>query len=153
MSLGCPPPCAWKIVDGVVRMNASFSFSSEEEGGGLKRDCWSGGREVRGVMLVMGAVWVCFEPSFWYKGSVRAASADVAILMGVLVLRGPRRGRSRGGGSADWNRYALLGSSLDGGSGRIGRTVLGSLQGVERQPFIVLNTPLMVVIDMHSRVT
>ena len=86
MSLGCPPPCAWKIVDGVVRMKASFSFSSEEEGGGLKRDWCSWESEVRGAMLVMGAVWVCFEPSFWYKGSVRAVrGVGVVILMEVLV--------------------------------------------------------------------
>jgi hypothetical protein len=48
-------------VEGVVRMNASLSVLV----GGLKRDWCSWGKDERGAMLVMGAVWVCFEPSFW----------------------------------------------------------------------------------------
>jgi hypothetical protein len=58
VSLGWPPPCAWKMVAEVVRMRAVL-FSE-----GLKSDWVVGGNEESGVREVMGEVWVCSSLSF-----------------------------------------------------------------------------------------
>lgn len=60
VSDGWPPPCAWKIVEGVVRI-----MGSEEFGGGLKRDWIGEGREDRGWSEVMGLVCVWGGEGVW----------------------------------------------------------------------------------------